>query len=93
MKYWEIQEPYYALIKADNNLEATNEYIRTVAGEDGFDEFNEIRDSLIKVDRDYALAKYSQALSEDKNPIPIDDILLTFNIPGTLTLLIDGSVL
>lgn len=91
MQYWEIYEPYYALIKAKDDFMATEEYIRFVAGDEN--EYGEILKNMEPVERDYALAMYSQAKSEDGDLIPVKEVLDDFRSNQTMTLLIDGSLL
>lgn len=62
MKYFEIQDPYYATIKAPTKEEAVSVYIENVA-DDSPDEplINEIKE----ISRDFALAKYARSTDEE----------------------------
>jgi hypothetical protein len=91
VKYWEIYEPYYALIKAKCKEDAVNEYIKSVAGEK--EEFEYLLGFMEEVEEDYALVMHSRGNSEDGNPIPAEEILDDFRSNQTMVLLIDGSLL
>ena len=91
MKYFEIYDPYYALIKAKNKEDAVKEYIKNVAGEE--EEFQYLLEEMKEVEEDYALVIHSRGNSEDGNPIPVEEILDDFRSNNTMTLLIDGALL
>lgn len=62
MKYFEVTYPYYAMIKADNKMNATAVYNKLVADVDeGTD--------LVEIERDYAITKFTKAMGEDITPI------------------------
>ena len=86
MKYFEINEPYYGLLKAENQDDALVQYNAVIADLEEIDE-------VIEVQRDYALARYSQATGEDGKLIPLKEILESFNDSDICTLVIDGSLL
>ncbi|MGG3890198.1 hypothetical protein [Metabacillus fastidiosus] len=87
MRYFEIHEPYYALLKANNETEAIQKYIENVAGEKG-ETFN-----ISEVDRDYALIKFSQAPDENKKLLPINTVINEFNAQENEVMIIDGSLI
>lgn len=86
MKYFEVNDPYYALIKAENVKNAMEVYHRLVAdADDGMD--------LKEIERDKALIKYSQAMGEDKTLINPGEIYKEFNDDVQDILLIDGALI
>jgi hypothetical protein len=90
MKFFEIHDPYYALIKAPNEAEAIQEYVKSVADDD---ELNPLKDEIGEVDRDYAVASYSRAKSEDNEDVPLSEILEDIRNERTMILIIDGSLI
>lgn len=86
MRYFEVQEPYYALLKAEDLDHAKLEYNASVA-------FLEESDEIEEVKEDYALAKFSQAKDEDGNLISVKEILEEFRKEERCLLLIDGTLL
>lgn len=55
MKFYEIHDPYYALIKAPNQDEAIKVYSQNVAEDDGT-----LHEEIREVDRGYALVSFSK---------------------------------
>lgn len=88
MKFFEVHDPYYALIKAENKEKAVNEYIHNVAA----DEDGKLIDEIEEVDRDYAIAQYSRGKSEDGKEIPLKEILEDVQNDRDIVLLFDGSL-
>lgn len=86
MKYFEVTDPYYALLKAEDKERALLEYNASVAG---LDDINEIKE----VSRDYALVRFSQTPSEDKGLLPPATSVKEFENPVTCILLWDGMLL
>lgn len=86
MRFFEIHEPYYALLKAEDEEQAKKEYESAVAF---IDEPNEIKE----VEKDYALVKFSQTKDEDGNLLSLDEILDEFRGKERSVLLIDGALL
>lgn len=83
MKYFEIKDPYYALIKAENEDEAIDVYIETVSD---FDDELKIEE----VEEEYAW----NALKEvEQNYRSIEDLEADFNTNESSLLLIDGSLI
>jgi hypothetical protein len=88
VKYFEISEPYYALISANNFDEALRVYVECVSEDDGT-----LREELREVDHDYALVKYSRGVSENGEPQSISELLSEFRNGAAGVLLIDGSLI
>ena len=88
MKFFEVTEPYYALIKAKTKEIAKDEYVKVVAE----DEDGNLVNNLKEVDRDYAVAVYSRTLSEDGKEIPINEILENIKDDVNMVLIVDGSL-
>lgn len=86
MKYFEVIDPYYALIKAEDKEHAKLEYNASVAG---LDDINDI----YEVPEDYALVRFSQTPGEDKKLIDPKTILEDFKSPDVCILIWDGSLL
>jgi hypothetical protein len=88
MRYFEIHDPYYALIKAENQEEAIKIYADYVADDDGT-----LHEEIREVDRDYTLASFSRGGTEDGKEVPISEILKDFQSDGSAVLLIDLALL
>ncbi|WP_421726818.1 hypothetical protein [Bacillus velezensis] len=91
MKFYEINDPYYALIKAKDKAEAEKIYIQEVADTDDYDNFQD--EEIREVERDYALVKFSQSRGEDGELASYTYISGTFNNPDIEVLIWDGSLL
>lgn len=90
MNYYEFTTPYYALIRAKDDVEATKEYIEVVAGEEG--EFDIIHEECSLVPEYYASARF--LLSMDGNYAEsMDEVQTEFGNNETKVLLIDGSLI
>lgn len=87
MKYFEVNEPYYALLKAETQDECIKEYVEHVADDDGT-----LSSEIKEVDRDYALINFSQALSEEGDFIPVNEVLELFNNEKVNVLIVDGTL-
>ena len=90
MKYFEIREPYYALIKAKNSEDAIEVYVKNVSDND---ESYPIKDYIEEVESDYALVMLSRASAEDNEQIPIKDLLDDFRTYESSVLLVDGNLI
>ncbi|PAD67312.1 hypothetical protein CHH83_19695 [Bacillus sp. 7586-K] len=88
MRYFEVVDPYYALIKAENKEIARDEYIAHVAN----DEDGTLIDSIEEVQSDYAITKYSRTLSEDGIEIPLNEILNNIRSDINMVLIVDGNL-
>ncbi|WP_289136312.1 hypothetical protein [uncultured Brevibacillus sp.] len=87
MKFFEIHSPYYALLKAKTQEEAIAKYAEQVADDDGT-----LHEEIKEVDRDYALVSFSRGATEDKEEVPISEILKDFQSEGSSVLLIDSGL-
>lgn len=90
MKFYEIIEPYWALIKAPNEEEAIAEYVRVVADDDAE---NPLSEEIQELDRDFAVARFSRIRSEDGDEIPLAEVVAAIQKEGTEILAMDGSLL
>lgn len=63
MKFYEIHDPYYALIKAKDEADAERIYNEYISDTDDYENFQD--DEIREVERDYALIMYSQVKGED----------------------------
>ena len=88
MKYFEVNEPYYALMKAESIEKAKKKYIEHIAEDDGT-----LFENIFEVGRDYALAKFSQAPGENRKLIPIKQVLEDFHCAEYEVLIIDGNLI
>lgn len=88
MKFFEIYDPYYSLIKADDKKSAIKKYVEAVAADDGT-----LQEGIKQVSRDYALVNFSRTRSENDSLIPSDEIIRIFNEPESDILTIDGALL
>ncbi|WP_406842625.1 hypothetical protein [Bacillus velezensis] len=91
MKFYEILNPYYALLKAEDKAEAEKIYIQEVAYTDDYENFQE--DEIREVERDYALVMFSQIQDHDGSCAGYDFISKVFNDPDFKVLKMDGSLL
>ncbi|ANB66164.1 putative yosH (plasmid) [Anoxybacillus sp. B7M1] len=87
MKFYEVHEPYYALVKARDKDEAIKLYTELVA-DDG-----SLHEETKEVSRDYALIRFGRALGEDKELMPVEKVIDEFNDEQNNILLIDGSLI
>lgn len=87
MKFFEIHQPYYALIRAEIQEDAIREYVAVVADDDGI-----LNGDIREVSRDYALVLYSRSFDKDGNLLPVEDVVNKINETGDPEiLLIDVS--
>ncbi|KYD05340.1 hypothetical protein [Bacillus atrophaeus] len=89
--FFEINEPYFALIKAENKAEAEKIYNETVADTDEYENFQE--EEINEVSRDYALIECTKAGDGKGNLKSTKFIIETFNKPESEILIMDGSLL
>lgn len=85
MKYFEVVDPYYALLKAEDKEDAKLEYNASVAG---LEDINDIHE----VPEDYALVRFSQTSDEDCKLLPPKEVLDEFKSPDRCVLIWDGSL-
>lgn len=88
VKFFEIHDPYYALIKAPDQDAAIKVYVERVAEDDGT-----LHEEIREVDRDYALVSFSKGATEDNETVPIKEILEGFKKEGSAVLLISRELL
>ncbi|MED5050193.1 hypothetical protein P9738_00150 [Bacillus siamensis] len=88
MKFYEINNPYYALLKAEDKAEAEEIYNTSVANIDGYENFQD--EEINEVSRDYALSEYKRVMKEHGASEYLT--METFNVPASETLLWDGSL-
>lgn len=88
LNFYEVYDPYYALILAKDEEAAYQIYIDTVADDDG-----NLHEEIEEVDREYGIVKYSRAKSEDGELLEISEILEGLKTDESKLLLIDGSLL
>ncbi len=91
MNIYEIVDPYYALIKAKDDVDAVKKYIEVVAGDES--ELEVLLEECKLVPEDYALVRFSQAPSEDGKLVDPHLVLEDFNSSDTSILIMDGSLL
>lgn len=88
MKFFEVHDPYYALIKAETKNDARCKYVDTVADDEGM-----LIEKIEEVDRDYAVALYSRTKSEDGKVVPLVEILEDIKSNEAKVLIVDGALL
>lgn len=89
MKFYEVHDPYYALIMATNEEEALEIYASNVAEDDD----GELLDEIEEVSRDYAVIRFSRAKSEDGKEIDQMELLAILTSEDAQVLVIDGTLL
>lgn len=85
MRYFEVTEPYYSLIKATNEEKAIEVYGQSDVDEEDF-EMNE-------VDKDYAWSKFSDSSVERDRDYTTEELLEDFEAEEEELLLIDSSMI
>ncbi|MEC2427692.1 MULTISPECIES: hypothetical protein [Bacillus] len=88
MKFYEVNEPYYALLKAKNDENAMTIYTDVVADDDGG-----LSEEITEVTEAYATIIYSRVNGEDNNVIPVKEVLEHLTNEEEMVLVIDGSLL
>ncbi|RJS57492.1 hypothetical protein CJ481_17350 [Bacillus subtilis] len=89
MKYFEVFDPYYALIKAYTKEKAMELYTDTVTDDDD----GELSDEMTEVGQVYAAIQHGRAPGEDKELMPFKQVLEEISNDEEMVLLIDGSLL
>lgn len=87
MKFYEVNEPYYALIKAKNDENAMTIYTDVVADDDGA-----LIEEITEVTETYAAIRYSRVNGEDNKMIPVEEVLEDLKNEIQMVLIIDGSL-
>ncbi len=88
MKFFEVCDPYYALIKANIKGNAMKLYTETVADDNG-----NLSDEIKEVGMLYAAVKHSRTLTEDQELSPISDVLEELQSNEETILITDGSLI
>lgn len=88
MKFYEVHDPYYALIKAKNEENAMTIYTDVVADDDGA-----LSEEITEVTEAYATIIYSRVNGEDNNVIPVKEVLEHLTNEEEMLLVIDGSLI
>ncbi len=89
-KFYEIDDPYYALIKATYEEVAAKLYIDIVAGSES--EFDEIKDELKEVDMLTAIGKYYTSYENEVDE-SLEQYFEYLLEEKSTVLLVDGSLL
>ncbi|MBS4748196.1 hypothetical protein [Bacillus altitudinis] len=89
MKFYEVHDPYYALIKAKTKENAMTIYTDVVAD----DEDGELTENIKEVAALYAAVKYSRIPGEDKELIPFEEVLEDLISDGEMMLAVDGNLI
>ena len=89
MKFYIVDEPYFALIKADDKSEAVELYEKYVAD----DEDGSLVDSLEEISRDKALVLMSRSQDEFGELMNEDDVIHDIDKSKSSVLLIDGLLI
>ena len=91
MNYYEILDPYYALIKAKSSEDAVNKYIEVVAGDES--DFDSLLEECDSVPDYYASARLAQAKDEMGKLMDLQEVIRTIESDETEILVMDGSLL
>lgn len=89
MKFYEVNEPYYALIKAKTKENAMTIYTDVVAD----DEEGELAENIKEVTGLYAAIRYSRVNGEDGKPTPVKEDLDDLTNEEEMVLAVDGSLI
>ncbi|MEH7653172.1 hypothetical protein [Bacillus safensis] len=87
MKFYEVHDPYYALIKAKNDENAMTIYTDVVADDDGG-----LIEEITEVTETYAAIRYSRVNGYDNKMIPVEEVLEDLKNEIQMVLIIDGSL-
>ncbi|NMW01866.1 hypothetical protein HKK70_08815 [Bacillus safensis] len=88
MKFFEVSNPYYALIKASTKEKAIELYTKDSADDEG-----DLANELTEVGALYAAMRYGRAPGEDKNLVPLKEVLKDMTNDEEMVLLTDGDLL
>ena len=86
MKYFEVYEPYYALIKEESKEKAMKVYVEFVASDEGT-----LKDEMYEVSRTAAWRKFCKGENEDGSKSY--ELVKQFNDQDNKVLLIDSALL
>ncbi|MGQ8922835.1 hypothetical protein ACUUYQ_13345 [Bacillus halotolerans] len=88
-KYFVVDEPYFALIKADSGEEVEKIYNEVVADTDDYENFQE---EIQEVSRDQALVMYARTLDLNYKLKDVNELIKDFDKDESTFLSIDGSL-
>lgn len=88
MRYFEVFDPYYALIQAESQEEAIAIYQKDVASEE-----ISLSGKIREVNRDWALIIFSGSFSRNAIRVPVTKILEEFNNTHNQLLLVDSGLI
>jgi len=88
MKYYEIHEPYYALLAAEDEKKAAEVYCEVVT-DDVDDTF---MGSIKEVSRQYALGRFGDEALKDKPELSVSEFERDFNKIKNDWLIFDGAL-
>ncbi|MCY9280817.1 hypothetical protein [Bacillus haynesii] len=87
MKYFEIQEPYYALIAVEDDKKVAEVYVKTAADDDGT-----LKESIKEVSREYALGCVVESVSKTDSEMSVSEFVNDFDKRKNGWLILDGSL-
>ncbi|WP_324657341.1 hypothetical protein SA286_10420 [Bacillus altitudinis] len=87
MKFYETNEPYYALIKARNIKNAKEIYTDTVANDEG-----ELTENMTEVSKTYAAIRHSRTVDADERILSIEKVIEDITNDEEMLLGMDTSV-
>lgn len=88
MKFFEVSNPYYSLIKANTKEKAMELYKKDSADDEG-----DLSKELIEVGELYTAMRYGRAPGEDRNLVPLKEVLKDITSDEEMVLLTDGDLL
>ncbi|MCY9153699.1 hypothetical protein [Bacillus haynesii] len=87
MKYYEIHEPYYALLAAEDEKKAAEVYVEAVADDDGT-----LKNGIKEVSRQYAYGRVWESDLKNRPEISVSKFVRDFDKRKNDCLLIDGAL-
>ncbi|GLF91073.1 hypothetical protein Saga11_23320 [Bacillus safensis] len=87
MKFYEVHDPYYALIKAKNEENAMTIYTDTVADDDGG-----LMEEITEVTETYAAIRHSRTVDADERILSIEKVIEDITNEEEMLLGMDTSV-
>lgn len=91
MKYFEFNEPYYALIQAGSDGEAIETYDSQVNKIEDKEDEQEVIINMNEITAESAWDKYSNCVTEDGESLPIEELKETFGKEYNHVLLVDSN--
>ncbi|WP_373894444.1 hypothetical protein [Virgibacillus sp. CBA3643] len=86
MKFYEISNPFYALVKSESMPEAREKYTEVISERPHFADMKEVT-------RDNALVKYARSVGENKRQSSISEVLYNIQNEETKVLVIGGDLI